>query len=265
MFLSNRACTLHGRLVGTRAFWRIWATVASSELVVRAAKSADTLALIFTPFPGRSTTRLLRQLPEGAGEGGFIEHATNRGPIPSHKAWLGAAAVEELRQGVELRGAHDAVALWRRAEPCLVEPRAQLVLVREDEQLVVSGGDQVVVPLAQRRAEADHRRSRAAAHHLAVDERLGDCPPGAVAGGPEHGRRTFKHDVLPPEIPVSVAVQLRARDLEERPREQRGNRFCELAERRKDGIAVVIGDMRRGKVRERVRHEDVALRAGSRG
>ena len=149
---------------------------------------------------------LLRERPEGACKVGFVEGATNRRAVSPLKIGLGAASIEKLRQGKHLRRAHDVVPVRRRTEICLVEPGVELLLVRKDEELVVSGRHEVVVPFTQGRTEAHHRRTRAAAHHLAIDERLRDHPPGAVAHGPDHRRRTAKHDVLPPKVPISVAI-----------------------------------------------------------
>lgn len=80
----------------------------------------------------------------------------------------------------------------------------------------MSCGDEVLVPLPQRRAKADDGRRRAAARHAAFYDRLRDQPSRPMADGADFRRRAAQHHMLAHQVPISVPILLRVRQLEKR-------------------------------------------------
>ena len=163
---------------------------------------------------------VLGKRPEVARQTRRVEACTQRLCRSALKLRLGAAAEEELAESDELLEADAAVSGGVFAESTRVEVLAPLDLIGKDEDQVVSCADEVAVPLAQRRAEADDGPRRVAANKLPPLERLRNdaAAAGAHRANLRHGRA--EHDVLPDDVPISVAVVQRTGRSQKCPRQQ---------------------------------------------
>lgn len=112
-----------------------------------------------------------------------------------------------MREGGERVRGDKSILLGVRNQAGFFNPGCALRCVCKDHEALMSGVHEVHVPGVHGRGEARDRVRRCAPRHLAAHETLTDRRAASMARGLQHCRRTTKHDVLPPEVPVSVAVE----------------------------------------------------------
>ena len=126
---------------------------------------------------------MLGQRPKVAGEPRRLEARRDGIGRPPLKLGVRAPAEEDLGERNKLIPCDSEVAPGRGAQAALVQVLVPQLLACKDQDLVVSGGHEVRVPLAQRGAEAHDWMAGAAARDATVTQRLRHLRAAAVAHG----------------------------------------------------------------------------------
>lgn len=131
---------------------------------------------------------MLGQLPEFPDKSGGRHRLLELSWRAALKVRRGTAAVKEARQGGKLLLADARKAVGRSCQAAFRQPQLELGLVCKDEERVVSGGDQIVVPMAERLDETDRKVGVRRVHDATTTQPLFDTRARAVADRADVGR-----------------------------------------------------------------------------